>query len=377
MNEHKMKEQKIKNLTETKINLSNFHIFPKRSESCVIITSIYQPSKAIYYFEKSKHDLIIVGDKKTPEYYNNINCIYLDINKQEELFPEISKLIPYNHYCRKNFGYLYAILKGYKIIYDTDDDTLPYKESFNLNLNKITKHIIGPKYPNIYKLYSDDLHIWGRGYPLDEILKNNSPDTESNAENSSYLENVLYTGDENTYSVVNGLIDGDPDVDAIFRLTSKDFSKCIKFTKNNEETYLVNNKLFVPTNTQNTTWVDTSMFIYLLIPTTVSFRFCDILRSAIMYHGLINQNKNLAITSSNVYQERNVHCFMKDFSDEICVYLNIKDVVEIFEINGILDENVYKLNRKEFIRKLYQSLCSKNIIKDNDVLLLDLWLQYF
>ena len=29
----------------------------------------------------------------------------------KKLFPELSDLLPYNHYCRKKLGYLYAIKK--------------------------------------------------------------------------------------------------------------------------------------------------------------------------------------------------------------------------------------------------------------------------
>jgi hypothetical protein len=64
-----------------------------------------------------------------------LNCIYLDVSSQKKLFPKLSELLPYNHYCRKNLGYLYAIKKGYKIIYETDDDNRWNNETDDNNFN--------------------------------------------------------------------------------------------------------------------------------------------------------------------------------------------------------------------------------------------------
>ena len=65
---------------------------------------------------------------KTPDIYKHLNCIYLDLENRKYFISRLSKLIPLNHYARKNLGYLYAIKKGFEIIYETDDDNIPLKK---------------------------------------------------------------------------------------------------------------------------------------------------------------------------------------------------------------------------------------------------------
>jgi hypothetical protein len=96
-------------------------IFSK--DKCIIITTIDKSTESIIkHINNTEYDVIIVGDYKIPDSYKNLNCIYLDVCSQKKLFPELSDLLPDNHYCRKILGYLYAIKKKYNIIYETDDN---------------------------------------------------------------------------------------------------------------------------------------------------------------------------------------------------------------------------------------------------------------
>ena len=76
---------------------------------------------------------VIVSDKKSipktiyDSYLNIRKVVYLDIEEQHRIFHllnhfEIYDQIPFNHFGRKNLGYLYAMMNGAKYIYDTDDD---------------------------------------------------------------------------------------------------------------------------------------------------------------------------------------------------------------------------------------------------------------
>jgi hypothetical protein len=115
-------------------------------DECVIIRTINKPCETIInHINNTECDVIIVGDHDTPDDYKKLNCIYLDILSQKKLFPELSELLPYNHYIRKNLGYLYAIKRGYKKIYKNDTDNIPY-DNFN---NDITM-----------QNYADILKIW-------------------------------------------------------------------------------------------------------------------------------------------------------------------------------------------------------------------------
>ena len=63
--------------------------------------------------------------------------------------------MPFNHYCRKNLGYLYSINNNTDIIFDTDDDNYPLN-NFN-SWNKFidnSQTIVGPKFPNVMSLFT-------------------------------------------------------------------------------------------------------------------------------------------------------------------------------------------------------------------------------
>ena len=80
-------------------------------KKAIIITTINPiDNTSIKDFKKYDFDIIIVGDLKTPhnDYVNNKDVIYLHPTKFNE-FSEFSKNLPFNHYTRKNIGYLYAI----------------------------------------------------------------------------------------------------------------------------------------------------------------------------------------------------------------------------------------------------------------------------
>ena len=189
-------------------------------DKCIILTTINSyKDTSIKYFEKYKeYDIIVVGDMKTPhESYLNNRITYLHPNEHTDLFPKLSKEIPFNHYCRKNIGYLYAVKKGYKEIFETDDDNYPLY-NFDTLLNEITYEVIkGPKIPDILRLYTD-IHIWPRGYPL-ELVQNK--DTIKIEKQNKHEKIGIY----------QGLAEGDPDVDAIFRLTNENFNNMINFKK--------------------------------------------------------------------------------------------------------------------------------------------------
>ena len=129
----------------------------KYCKKCVVITTINKPTETIMkHIYNSNYDLIIVGDNKTPDDYKDLKCIFLDVKLQGELFPEISSLIPYNHYARKNIGYLYAIKYEYDIIYETDDDNIPY-DNFDSVLHFDNLCMISDnnnKWMNIFKYFT-------------------------------------------------------------------------------------------------------------------------------------------------------------------------------------------------------------------------------
>lgn len=107
----------------------------------IVVTTINPPQPAIDVISdlctKEGWRCVVVGDKKTPIEWAADGIDYLSIEKQAELFPNLSEALPYNHYCRKNIGYLFAANNGADIILETDDDNIPM-ESFGRNIKTKT-----------------------------------------------------------------------------------------------------------------------------------------------------------------------------------------------------------------------------------------------
>lgn len=331
-------------------------IFQKNK--CVIITTINATTETIRkHISNPEYDVIIVGDKKTPDCYKNEDCIYLDIEAQDKFFPKLSKLIPYNHYGRKNLGYLFAIKRGYEIIYETDDDNIPFDNFDNvLKMDNTVKTIQenNSVWINIFKYFTNNNWIWPRGYPLSLIKKHPIP-------------NYTFENSKKDVSIINGLVENDPDVDALFRLIC---SHKVSWEKNKK--IIISNKNLCVFNTQNTFWIDSTIFIGLLIPCSVTFRYCDILKGIIANMLLKVNNKNMAYTSPNVIQLRNEHDLMSDFKSEYPMYIANEKIIPIIN-NGIEDLK----NNKEVLYKVYKNLFENNIITELDLNICKEWLNYF
>jgi len=307
----------------------------EKIKKCIIVTSINEQNDIL---EKLSNiaDLIIVGDLKTTNNYKN--CIYLDINKQKEYFPDIADLISYNHYSRKNFGYLYAIKNGYDLIYDTDDDNLPLFNEISIPI--FNKEIYSEeKLMNIYQHYSNDF-IWSRGYPLDRIH-----------EKKTITETTIT---EKVPDLIYGLCDGDTDLDAVCRITNK--NKNIKFIGDSVCINKYNNIIF---NSQSTFWLNKNYFKFLYLPTSINSRFSDILRSYVMQYC---SDAIIGVQSNVAYQIRNPHNLIKDMKDELFMYESIDKVIKI-------GEEFKNLTIIDFYKKLYDN----NIISKIDLEILEYW----
>jgi hypothetical protein len=289
---------------------------------------------------------IIVGDKKTPMIRSSENIIYLSVEDQKKLKYEIVGRMPYNHYSRKNIGYLYAIKHGADIILDTDDDNFAYnnwsEQDSSISWsppNFINNYQVecNSKFINVYKLFCDK-NMWPRGFPLEEISKK---------------EIINIKEKNNKIGVFQGLVDGDPDVDAIYRLTINKYAKFHRaaFNKTSVKQFGIKKGIFCPFNSQNTVWCKEA-FKYMYLPISVNFRFTDILRGYIAQHLMWKNNLLLGFSCPTAFQKRNKHNIMKDFEDELPYYSKIKDIVDIIS-DGTNFEDTYKKLYNNNIISLY------------------------
>jgi hypothetical protein len=322
----------------------------KDQHKWIVVTTINYPSAALKKLAALKDwHLVVVGDRKTPKDWHLENCEFLSIEKQQTLDYEIIKLLPENHYCRKNIGYLYAISRGAKVIYETDDDNELIDGIVTLSDNELVEvNVIGKNSINIFSYFGQPT-VWPRGFPLDQI-----------ADSSNYqVKNVS----KQRCGVIQSLINKDSDVDAIFRLTQY---RDIYFDKKIPCVLPVG--VFCPFNTQNTIFAYES-FWGLMIPSTTSFRVCDIWRSYIVQRLLWEIDLRLCFTSPTAVQERNPHNLFKDFCDEQDLYLKSGSLIQF-----LLKWRSEACNFQERIENLIQKLVEAEYLKSEEIVLVKAWI---
>lgn len=317
----------------------------------IVVTTINYPSKALKKLATLPGwRLVVIGDRKTPNDWYLENCDFLSIERQQALDYEIIKFLPENHYCRKNIGYLYAISQGAQIIYETDDDNelienyifIPDAHEL-VELNAIKTHSV-----NVFAYFGQP-SVWPRGFPLDHI-----------AHGSNYqIKNECHE----RWGIIQGLVNKDPDVDAIFRLTQY---KDVYFDQ--KAPCIIPAKVFCPFNTQNTLF-SYEAFWGLLIPTTTSFRVCDIWRSYIVQRLLWDLDLRLCFTSPTAIQERNQHNLFKDFCDEQDLYLKAGNLIQC-----LLDWEGEVLEFKERIKNVTHKLVEAQYLQKEELAVLQAWI---
>jgi hypothetical protein len=321
-------------------------------KKAIVITSIFNPTKAVKLFSKKEnYQVIVVGDKKTPVKWNCKGVDYLSMSLQKTMDFELASILPYNHYCRKMLGYLKAIQNGAEYIVDTDDDNIPKKNwGFPDFKNKYDYISNKEGFINIYELFTDK-KIWPRGLPLNLISK--KFDLEEGLEIK-----------ECKVGVWQGLADEDPDVDAVYRLTSN--NPCFF---NKRSPVVLGDKVISPFNTQNTI-IRKELFALMYLPTYVTFRFTDILRGLVAQPIMWLYGYHLGFTHATVIQKRNPHDHMKDFLSEIPMYSHGQKIVDIV-IDCISRTESIETN----LYNAYSALYKHKIVSKEELRILKIWIK--
>ena len=283
----------------------------------VVITTINKPTEGISLFFDTDFSVVIVGDEKTPSDYHDLSSVFfLDVEMQKDLFPELSNIIPFNHYCRKNLGYLYAISQGADLILDTDDDNIFDMDS----LKQIDSEVEGVeissnrKWVNVYSLFSEAT-VWPRGLPLDEI----------------HSDKITIGKKVNQFCPIQQyLVDDDPDVDAVFRLVFN--RQNIVFNREHDDVILTKGN-WSPFNSQATIFFKEA-YPLLFLPTTIPSRLTDIWRSFVAQATLWKHGYELAFRKPIARQDRNFHNLINDFKEEFTGFIRNNDLIETLEESG-------------------------------------------
>lgn len=325
----------------------------------IVITTINDPTDQVRKLAatKSGWKVVVVGDLATPPDWAWKNCVYLSPQKQKELGYSVVDRIPWNFYTRKNIGYLYAIQHGAKTIYDTDDDNV-IKGDDPLVLPECLSEVpvadSGFRTVNPH-IYFGETDSWPRGFPLQDIKQKGSRHYRTNKKKDIRAP------------IQQGLVNGDPDVDAIQRLTS--FVRGSSFVDVSDALVLSQGTMS-PFNSQNTVF-HYSAFWGLMLPSTTTFRVCDIWRGYWNNRLLWEIGAHLAFLKASAIQDRNSHSLLQDFADE----------VDLYEYAGSLVDYLIKWRPRKgdslpkIMDTLMWDLVFKGYIEKDDAITARAWLQ--
>ena len=248
----------------------------------------------------------MVGDTKTPHYdYENLNCIYLSPEYQEKTYPELSETIGWKSIQRRNIGFVEAYNRGADIVATVDDDNIPYDD---WGTNVIVGETVEIDFYNTDLGVFDPLsvtehnQVWHRGFPIDLV---------------PYRSRVSYGGKLKRRVLVQAdLWDGDPDIDAMARLSIRPI---VKFDKIQGP---YGSLSISPFNSQNTFLAREVIPYYSVFPHVG--RMDDIWGGYVLQHYF---PKSVVYNKASVYQDRNVQDLVTNLEKEIIGYRYTTDLI--------------------------------------------------
>lgn len=301
-----------------------------------------------------------MGDSKSPDDFQLTGTEYFDIKAQSEMSFKLSKVLPTGTYSRKMIGYLIAARKSCETIFETDDDNYLLSGFFGMgNFEQVELQILSKGFINHHKLFTQK-GIWPRGFPL-ELLPSTKPEVKKVGTQDGFGDKYL----------VQGLANGEPDVDAIYRLVRD---------KNSEFTFDAGPPVIldpgpqdlvrqVPLNSQVTLW-RRELLPLMYLPVTCSFRMTDIWRGYIAQRLLAHLGGIVLLQGPLAYQDRNEHNLLKDFEDEIEGYLGYSKFVQALneiELSG--------MELFDSLRHIYKHLIIKGYFKEDEMKYVEAWVE--
>ncbi|HUW19325.1 MAG TPA: STELLO glycosyltransferase family protein [Sedimentisphaerales bacterium] len=323
----------------------------------VVVTSIAAPNNVLrglargcvekgYYF-------VVIGDEASPGDFHIDGCDFYSLARQRQTDLKFARMCPTRHYARKNIGYLLAILNGASIIIETDDDNIPYPEFWARPQRAHKVPVVkNAGWLNVYRYFSEE-NIWPRGFPLERVK-----------EPAAAYASLAATDVD--CPIQQGLSDGNPDVDAVYR-----FALPLPQTFRKDRRVGLGEGSWCPFNSQNTVWW-ADVFKLLYLPSLCSFRMTDIWRSFIAQRIARLNGWTILFREPTVRQERNEHNLLRDFNDEIPGYLHNGEICEALEALP-LEAGVEKT--ADSLKLCYEKLISMSVTGCQEAELLDAWLE--
>lgn len=252
-------------------------------------------------------EIIVVGDRKAPgelrSFCELIRAHYLGVEEQLALPYLCKEEIPWNCIMRRNLGMLEAVRHGAEIIISIDDDNTPLDEEWAETFEGI---LSAEQYTTVYHSERGwfnigefaDQAFYYRGYPYSLRGHANFMETEAR---------------EARVGIANGLILGDPDINATERIEKhpevtdylpEAFGLCVD-----------PRTTWTPINTQNTAYAHDCLALSFVLPGVG--RYDDIWASYIANRVLSATGHVIHFGPPAVRQERNAHNVYRDLRDEL------------------------------------------------------------
>lgn len=199
--------------------------------------------------------------------------------------------------------------------------------------------------------------MWPRGYPL-EYLGQHQPRAYSFAPRKVPV-------------IQQGVVDGDPDIDALFRLTRKPIDKFVNVTfDGGAPSIILPHGSYSPFNSQNTLFLEDALWA-LVLPVTLADRETDIYRSYWAQKLLELIGHNIVFIPPRTVQVRNPHNFLDDAKLELGIYFHMGRLCEYLRDWSCPPGNRFF----QCVLKLTRDMVLKEFIKEKDYQLVDAWIQ--
>jgi hypothetical protein len=263
-----------------------------------------------------------------------------------------ARACPTGTYARKNIGYLAAMAAKAPFIIETDDDNWPLPTFWQKRSEDASVRCLDQAgWTNVYRYFTDAL-IWPRGLPL-RYVRRQVPDVTSLAQFQTVCP------------IQQGLVDGNPDVDAVYRLVLP----LPQVFQNNVQLALGPGS-WCPFNSQNTVWWPQA-YPLLYLPSHCSFRMTDIWRSFIAQRIAWANGWRVLFHGATVMQERNEHDLISDFEHEIPGYLHNEKLALLLDCLPIkpgVADTTHNLSL------CYRELIANGCIGPQEMAILDCWI---
>lgn len=277
----------------------------------LITTTIYVPTVLRRYREMEPDIFfIITGDEKTPHdaveaFVRELgNASYFGVEEQKKLGYRSSEIIGWNKIMRRNIALLEAIKLKPDVIVTIDDDNLPLADDYFANfaavLGRPFSGLMASSETGWFNV-GDFLvpAVYHRGYSYERrILKNQ-------------FRMLPVQGKK--VGVAAGLWLGDPDIDAMERITNAPL--VMQVSEVIRHGVIVDPALYAPVNSQNTAFV--AELAPLMMVLVGVGRYDDIWASYIAERVMRTLDYHVHYGRPLVWQERNPQNLWKNVRDEL------------------------------------------------------------